>query len=77
MQEYRYNLLAGIAKFWALFGLHRPLRYAPPIPAGQYDDALHTDHPDAPSFLEQYLIDEPVAPHIGGQPNQTAAPLKP
>jgi hypothetical protein len=77
MQEYRYNLLSGIARFWAIFGVHRPLRYAPPIAAGQYDDALHVDHPEAPSFLDQYLVDEPATPHIGGQPNETAAPPKP
>ena len=27
MQEYRYSLLVGISKFWALFGMYRPVRY--------------------------------------------------
>jgi hypothetical protein len=76
MQEYRYSLLAGISKLWSLVGVNRPVQYARPVAAGQYDDALHVDHPDAPSFLDQHL-DEPVKPHIGGQPNQTASPLKP
>ena len=72
MQEYRYGLLMALSRFFELLGVRRPMRYAPPVVAGHYDDALHTDHPDAPSFLDQYL-DEPVAPHLGGQPNQTAA----
>jgi len=73
MQEYRYALLVGIARFFELFGVRRPLRYEAPVVAGDYDHALHVDHPDAPSLLAQYL-DEPVEPHIGGQPNVTAVP---
>jgi hypothetical protein len=76
MQEYRYRVLVGISKLWSLIGVNRPVLYPRPVAAGQYDDALHTDHPEAPSFLDQYL-DEPSAPHIGGQPNVTAAPHKP
>jgi hypothetical protein len=76
MQEYRYALLAGIARFFHLFGVYRPLRYEPaPVAAGDYDHALHVDHPEAPSFLAQYIDQQPrPAPHIGGQPNVTAAP---
>jgi hypothetical protein len=75
MQEYRYWLLTGISKFFALFGLHRPVRYAPPPPAGTYDEALHVDHPEAHSFLEQYLESQPKPePRLGGQPKQTAEP---
>ncbi|HNB50431.1 MAG TPA: hypothetical protein PK530_00730 [Anaerolineales bacterium] len=56
MQEYRYSLLVGIARFFEMFGVRRPLRYEPtPVPAGDYDHALHVDHPEAPSLLEQYL----------------------
>ncbi len=73
MQEYRYSLLTAISNFWALFGVHRPVRYAPPVQAGEYDDALHVDHPDAPSLIEHYL-EEPPPPHVGGQPNVTAGP---
>lgn len=73
MQEYRYSLLAGIARFFELFGVRRPLRYEPaPVAAGDYDHALHVDHPEAPSLLEQYL--EKPAPHLGGAPNVTEAP---
>ncbi|OGO15633.1 MAG: hypothetical protein A2Y93_14635 [Chloroflexi bacterium RBG_13_68_17] len=67
MQEYRYRLLTGISHFWSLFGLHRPIRYEPPVPAGDYDHALHVDHPEAPSFLTPYLPippdPKPVARH--------------
>jgi hypothetical protein len=56
MQEYRYSLLIGISRFFELFGVRRPLRYEPaPVSAGDYDHALHVDHPEAPSLLAQYL----------------------
>jgi hypothetical protein len=63
MQEYRYSLLVGIARLWALLGVNRPVRYDPPVIAGDYDHALHTDHPEAPSILDQY-IKKPVTESI-------------
>ena len=77
MQEYRYSLLAGISKFWALFGIYRPVRYEIPVVAGDYDHALHVDHPGAPSFLEEYIKDEPEPPRLGGAPNVTEKPVSP
>ena len=88
MQEYRYGLLMAISKFWALFGLHRPVRYEVPVVAGDYDHALHVDHPEAPSFLEAYIKDEPrssgapkateePAPRSGGAPTVTENPAPP
>jgi hypothetical protein len=75
MQEYRYSLLVAISRFWALFGVIRPVRYDPPVLAGEYDEALHVDHPEARSFLDQYIESLPAPePHLGGQPLQTAAP---
>ena len=73
MQEYRYGLLVGIARFFELFGIRRPVRYEPPVVAGDYDHALHVDHPDAPSILEQYLDNNPSSPKLGGPPKQTVA----
>jgi len=72
MQEYRYSLLVGIARFWQFFGVNRPVRYDPPAIAGDYNEALHVDHPDAPSLLEQYLDQKPTTPKVGGAPRQTA-----
>jgi len=76
MQEYRYSLLVSIARFFELFGVRRPLRYEPaPAQAGDYDHALHVDHPEAPSFLEQYINEQPKPePRLGGHPHETAEP---
>jgi hypothetical protein len=78
MQEYRYSLLVGIARLFELFGVRRPMRYEQPPAAGEYDDALHVDHPEARSFLDQYLAALPKPePRLGGQPKQTAEPEPP
>jgi hypothetical protein len=75
MQEYRYGLLVGISRFFELFGVRRPVRYALPAAAGEYDEALHVDHPEARSFLDQYMASLPEPqPRLGGQPKQTAEP---
>jgi hypothetical protein len=72
MQEYRYSLLVAIARFWQFFGINRPVRYDPPVAAGDYNAAIHVDHPGAPSLLEQYLDQKPAPPKVGGPPRQTA-----
>ena len=61
MQEYRYSLLGGISRFFELFGVRRPVRYAPPVVAGEYDDAIHSNPDDADAFLHKYL-DQPTDP---------------
>jgi len=73
MQEYRYSLLMFFARAGSLLGL-KPARLEPaPAPAGDYDQALHVDHPDAPSLLEQYLDAQPKPePRLGGQPKETS-----
>jgi hypothetical protein len=78
MQEYRYSVLVAVVRFFELFGVRRPVRYEPPVPAGDYDHALHVDHPEAPSFLDQYLESQPKPePKLGGQPHETAEPEPP
>jgi hypothetical protein len=72
MQEYRYQVLVSVTRLFELFGVRRPLRYEPPIPAGDYDHALHADHPDAPSLLAQYLDSRPKKTTLGGAPKETA-----
>jgi amino acid transporter len=69
MQEYRYALLISIARLFELFGVRRPIRYEQkPVAAGDYDHALHVDHPDAPSILEQYIERPPQPePQTGGK----------
>jgi hypothetical protein len=74
MQEYRYGLLIAVSKFWAMFGIHRPVRYEVPVVAGDYDHALHVDHPEAPSFLDAYIKEPTPEPRLGGAPKQTAPP---
>jgi hypothetical protein len=74
MQEYRYTVLIAVSRFFELFGIRRPVRFDAPIPAGDYDHALHVDHPEAPSLLEQYLVKP--EPKLGGTPKETEqAPL--
>ncbi len=69
MQEYRYGVLIAVTHFFEWFGVRRPLRFETPIPAGDYDHAVHSDLPGAPSFLEPYLKEEPK---VGGAPKETA-----
>lgn len=55
MQEYRHRVLLALSAVFALYGVRRQEELEPPIPAGDYDHALHVDHPEAPSFLQPYL----------------------
>jgi hypothetical protein len=71
MQEYRWSVLSLISRFFELFGVRKPLRYsaeAEPVAAGDYDHALHVDHPEAPSILEEYLVEPPQLPEESRQP---------
>jgi amino acid transporter len=78
MQEYRHSLrgraLIMVTRFFELFGIRRPMRYEPlPEIAGEYNDAVHTDSPEAPSLLAQYLQAKPKpSPMVGGAPKETA-----
>ncbi len=80
MQEYRYQILVAVSRFWELFGVRRPVRFERPVEAGDYDHAVHSDHPEAPSLLLPYLNQEPPAVHPpekksqGGPGNDASGP---
>jgi len=74
-QEYRYHLLVAVARFAELFGVRRPLRFEPPLPAGDYDLAMQVAEANGTSLLEEYLDGQPRAePKLGGAPSETAPP---
>ena len=79
MQEYRYRVIIAVTRLFELFGVRRPLRYEPvPVPAGDYDDALHIDHPEAPSILEKYLEPKiPADPTTEDEEKETTPPEPP
>lgn len=66
MQEYRYTLYNYLANAMEVFGVRKLPRYDTPIPAGDFEDAAHADHDNAPSFLDAYL--PPDKPKLGGSP---------
>jgi hypothetical protein len=74
-QEYRYRLLVGIARFWELFGVRRPVRFEPPVVAGSFDEVMNGDFTHGRSYLDPFIdraahddkaagpaSDEPTAP---------------
>jgi hypothetical protein len=74
-QEYRYNILVWISRFAELFGVRRPVRFEPPLPAGEYDESIHGEHAESPSLLQQYLRNRPPQePKAGGPPKETHGP---
>jgi hypothetical protein len=71
-QEYRSQLLTALARFAGLFGIHRPLRFAPPTPAGEFEAAMLAASENTPSLVEQYLENQPAGePRLGGKPKDT------
>lgn len=71
VQEYRYRLLVAVARFWEWFGVRRPLRFEPPIPAGEFETAMN--HDENETFLDQFLARKPKRkPKLGGAPKETA-----
>jgi len=70
VQEYRYQLLAYVTHFWELFGLRRPMRFEPPVVAGDFENALHHQ---SDTFLDQYLVNQPKPqPKVGGVPKESS-----
>jgi hypothetical protein len=75
-QEYRYNILTWIAKFWEMFGVRRPVRFEKPIPAGDYEKAVYSEEAQRQSYLSPYLTQDKEQPRLGGRPSETAPPEK-
>jgi len=75
MQEYRFTLYTWLSGMMEVFGVRKLARFERPIPAGEFESALHLDHPDAPSLLDQYL--PKPEPHLGGAPNETISRIVP
>jgi hypothetical protein len=75
MQEYRYKLLVGVVRFFALLGIMKPLtleQQTTPVPAGEFEQAM--EHSGTKTFLEQYMERQPrPAPKVGGAPRETEA----
>jgi hypothetical protein len=70
VQEYRYRIILAIVKFWEWFGVRRPMRFEPPVAAGNFEDALNHN---TDTFLDQYLEKKPRRkPKAGGAPRETA-----
>jgi hypothetical protein len=55
MQQYRYRLLIAIHRFWEWFGVRRPVGMVTPPEAGDYEHAVHVEHPEMPSILLDYM----------------------
>jgi hypothetical protein len=73
IQEYRYKILYGISRFFALLGIIKPVRFEKPIPAGEFEEALKQHGPE--TFLDQYLENQPRrTPKAGGAPSEVAPP---
>jgi hypothetical protein len=70
VQEYRFRLIIAVSRFWEWFGVRRPMRFEPPIPAGNFEEALNHKKD---TFLDQYLEQKPKRrPRAGGAPKETA-----
>jgi hypothetical protein len=68
VQEYRFQILVAVSRFWELFGVRRPLRFEPPASAGEFEEALNHR---ADTFLDQYLDGRPRhEPKLGGAPKE-------
>jgi hypothetical protein len=75
MQEYRFTLLLGLARFISWFGIFKPMRFEnlpSPTPVGSFEEADLLE--GKKTFLEQYVDENrPKAePRLGGAPKETA-----
>jgi hypothetical protein len=76
-QEYRYQVLTAITRFWELFGVRRPMRFAPPAAAGDYDLMMQAAEEEHASPLTAYLEGDdllPIPPEPSAPPPPAAPP---
>jgi hypothetical protein len=81
-QEYRSQLLGRItglvARFWELFGVRRPMRWEPPVPAaGDYEEIMGGDFSQGRSYLDRYLERKAPARPTEPEPEDAPPPSKP
>ncbi|HEY6073811.1 MAG TPA: hypothetical protein VIV15_10560, partial [Anaerolineales bacterium] len=72
IQEYRYTIMMKVARFFAIFGVFKPLRFEEqpvPVAAGPFEAAMN--HPEQDTFLDSYL--EHPAPRVGGAPKESSS----
>jgi hypothetical protein len=71
IQEYRYQVLLTVARFFATLGVIKPQRFEKPVSPGEFEEALNHQGPE--TFLDQYLESKPRRrPKAGGAPKETA-----
>ena len=75
VQEYRYRLLGSIAKFWELFGVRRPMRFEPPVAAGDFSVAM--EHNESGTFLDQHINGKHAPKNRPLAPSQEILPCEP
>jgi hypothetical protein len=81
-QAYRLRLLARatilIAKFWELFGVHRPVRFEPPGVAGAHEEVVDGDFSHGRSDLDPTIESASQTPEPGApSPDGTKGPDQP
>jgi amino acid transporter len=65
VQEYRYRILGAIAKFWEFFGVRRPMRFEPPVSAGDFSLVMESE--ESGTFLEEHITNGKIRrTHRGG-----------
>jgi hypothetical protein len=75
VQEYRYLLLGTIAKFWEFFGVRRPIRFEPPVAAGDFSVAMEDN--GSGTFLEEHILNGKIRrTHRGGGASRGSSQAK-
>lgn len=74
IQEYRYELMMKVARFFSWFGIFKPMRFenmTSPVNVGSFEEALHQDSDQ--TFLEEYLEKNAPRPEprLGGAPKES------